>query len=567
MAQESQKFVGRYLSRFVESLQRSGVSRAVICPGSRSTPLAMALHRAPELQTCILMDERSAAFFALGQAKASGRPVLLVSTSGTAAANFMPAVVEAYWSHVPLIVLTADRPPELRDSGAPQTIDQVRLYGTHVKWFQDMPLADGAEMLDTFAAITAERAAVTASQDPAGPVHLNFPFREPLLTEFPEPSANRSAVPARIVPAAACPSPGAVRDIVRRLKNFPKGFIVAGPGQMATVQPALLALSDRLGWPVWADPLSNIRGTDSAILGTHDLILRAHAETLPQPQAVMRLGAPPTSKALNQFIQHSRAFIIDGEGSYREPNLQPAEMICGQPDLVVGQIVQELSGPTPDPVWRSFWKNQDQAARDRLHDRIETLQEPVEPYLYYHLAEWLKPLGGADVFVSNSMPVRDLDTFTLDPGPALRFWANRGANGIDGIVSTALGVAAVKEQVVLITGDLAFYHDMNGLFAAKKYGLNALIVVINNDGGGIFSFLPQNRLDSAQFEDLFGTPHGLTFEHAAAMYHAEYRLARSLPDLEEAISELARIPGLRIVEWHTLPRPRNVSEHTRLWGD
>ncbi|POB09536.1 2-succinyl-5-enolpyruvyl-6-hydroxy-3-cyclohexene-1-carboxylic-acid synthase [Sulfobacillus sp. hq2] len=558
--------VGRYLAQFVISLEHSGVTHAVICPGSRSTPLSLALY-ASHLKTYVLMDERSAAFFALGIAKNLRRPTLLVSTSGTAAANFMPAVVEAFWSHVPLIVLTADRPPELRDSGAAQTIDQIRLYGSHVKWFQDMPLADGTEILDRFANITAQRAAITAQQNPAGPVHLNFPFREPLLTVFPDPSTLLDPGPARIIPAQEQPNPQGILLVAQWLRHISQGFIVAGPGHMAQALPAMLRLSRQLGWPIWADPLSNLRGLDPAILGTHDAILRAHAASLPTPQAVIRIGAPPTSKALNQFIAQSRLVVIDAENSYREPMLQEAQILQGSADQVLDELATALSNQTVDPAWHHLWQEQDRGMRAQLAQRLASVNTPNEPSLYYHLVNWLAPLEPVDVFVSNSMPIRDVDAFTLNPGRQLRFWANRGANGIDGVTSTALGMSAVQGQVVLITGDLAFYHDMNGLLAAKKYGLNALIIVVNNDGGGIFSFLPQSQLAEPTFEALFGTPHGLTFEHAAALYHAAYRHTQTVEELKAAIQDLAPLPGLRIIEWHTASRQDNVSWHAFLWGD
>ncbi len=560
-----QHAVGDYLARFVQSLQASGVTHAVICPGSRSTPLAMALHRARALRSYILMDERSAAFFALGIAKVSRRPVVLLSTSGTAAANFMPAIVEAFWSHVPLLVLTADRPPELRDSGAAQTIDQVRLYGSHAKWFQDMPLADGSEQLQRFAEITAQRAVTLAISDPSGPVHLNFPFREPLITEFSEGSASLgpSDSESRVVPARRYPDRAAIIAMGQKVSATTKGVIIAGASRIRDSLTILLEISQKLQWPIFADPLSNIRGMGDGIIASYDSLLRVNPARMPVPEIVLRIGAPPTSKALSQFLQHSWTYIIDGEDSYREPNLQPGQVIQGQIGLTLALLNEHLEPSIQHSSWMQEWMHHNQNMTQQLAQRMQDFIG--EPYLYYHLPNWLRALGPVDVFVSNSMPVRDLDAFTISPGASYEFWANRGANGIDGIVSTALGIAAYKGQCVLITGDMAFYHDMNGLFAAKKYGLQALVIVINNDGGGIFSFLPQNHLDPAEFEDLFGTPHGLTFAGAAQIYDAEYRLAVTPREMESALAELATHPGLRILEWRVSGRKENLVVHQELW--
>lgn len=557
--------VTQYLSSFVNALYASGVTEAVICPGSRSTPLALALQRQGKITPYVLMDERSAAFFALGMAKVSGKPVVLLSTSGTAAANFMPAVVEAYWAHVPLIILTADRPPELRDSGASQTIDQVRLYGSHVKWFQDMPITNGDEALNRFAAITAERAVYYASIQPHGPVHLNFPFREPLLIEDTMRSSTMMPTP-RVVPSIASPHPVLIRNVVHSLRSYRQGLILVGAGLMRPALTQILRLSEKLQWPIFADPLSNIRGLDPHIIGTYDAFLRNRTD-LPIIDCIIRFGAPMTSKALNLYTENSYAIIVDGENSYREPQLQPGQVIEGDLNEVLVAINQqlELESFSSDSRWYTFWMQKHHEMLARIENTMPTLREPAEPFLYYHLNQWLTPVAPVDVFVSNSMPVRDLDTFTQNPDKSIQFWANRGANGIDGIISTTMGIAAMKSQAVLITGDLAFYHDMNGLFAAKKYNLDVLIIVINNDGGGIFSFLPQSRLDHEEFETLFGTPHGLTFEHAALLYGAHYRLAKNHDQLQRAFSDLVSLKGLRILEWQTRGRPENVVMHYEFW--
>ncbi len=568
MSQSQPTDVARYLSVFVDALYHHGVENAVICPGSRSTPLALAIKRCGAIRSYVLMDERSAAFFALGIAKASNRPTILLSTSGTAAANFLPAVVESFWGHVPLIVLTADRPPELRDSGASQTIDQVGLFGSHSKWFQDMPITDGSEQLNRFAAITAGRAVHYASNDPKGPVHLNFPFREPLIID-PLPKLPQFPAIKRITASIPRVDSDEIAGIAQSLSVFRHGLILAGPGPLRLVLDQIVDLSQKLGWPIFADPLSNIRGLDSRVMGTYDAFLRVNRQMLPHVECVIRLGAPMTSKTLNLYTADSYIYTIDGENSYREPQMQTGRIIEGRIEDVLTGLSEALN-PLPtesDPDWYPFWFRQHETIMNLLRERLTEPGEASEPYLYYHLCDWLRNAGSAEVFVSNSMPVRDLDTFTQDPDDSLRFWGNRGANGIDGIVSTAMGIAVStdRKQTILITGDLAFYHDMNGLFAAMKYRLNVLIIVVNNDGGGIFSFLPQGQLEEQEFESLFGTPHGLNFEHAALLYQAAYRRASTLGELRRGMEELLSTRGLRILEWRTPSRKQNVALHNSFW--
>ena len=557
----------QYLSSFVNALYKSGATTAVICPGSRSTPMALTLQRHGDIQCYVLIDERSAGFFALGAAKASGRPTILLSTSGTAAANFMPAVVEAFWAHIPLIVLTADRPPELRDSGASQTIDQVRLYGRHVKWFQDMPTAGGAEVLDRFAAIAAGRSVYEALTPPQGPVHLNFPFREPLVIDVPDPGRGVDIMQPRVIPSILSAAPQEIHEIAHSLRAFRHGLILAGPGFMRPVLDHILRLSHVLQWPIFADPLSNIRGLNHRIFGTYDSFLRIHPDTFPAPECVIRLGAPMTSKALNRYTENSWIYSLDGDNSYREPQLQKGQVISGQIEPALRELTQNLTDLSivTDSQWYQFWQQNHENMLVTLQKKIGRLQEPAEPYLYYHLVRWIKPLGPLDIFVSNSMPIRDLDTFTQDPDENIQFWANRGANGIDGIISTTMGIAAVHSQAVLVTGDLAFYHDMNGLLAATKYHLNVLVIVINNNGGGIFSFLPQSKINPTEFEALFGTPHGLSFEPVASLYQAQYRRAEAVKELDRAITELVPLKGLRILEWRTVNRSQNVILHEKFW--
>ncbi|MCY0880863.1 MAG: 2-succinyl-5-enolpyruvyl-6-hydroxy-3-cyclohexene-1-carboxylic-acid synthase [Firmicutes bacterium] len=569
----SSEILSQYVTAFVRQLERSGVDHAVICPGSRSTPLALALIRSTHIRHYVLLDERSAGFFALGLSKRLQRPTVLLATSGTATAEFAPAVAEAAISRVPLLVLTADRPRELRDVGAPQTIDQVRLYGSHTKWFQDMPTPDGREDLVRFVQIAAARAVHLSLSGPQGPVQLNFPFHDPLIIDrrIPPLAPQNDLSDLAIYNAALPVSINAIEAVLSRIPSESQGLLIAGPGTPEKSGQALIELSRHLGWPLLADPLSNLRHMDGPLINTYDTIVRRpDLFGALRPQIVVRTGAAPTSKALNQATALLPQVIVDEEtGSWRDPNLHSVQMIYGSIESFSRQLTAALkASPYKAPVqWLDLWQQADRQIHQRFASLLNTASDNVEPYLYYHLAQWIPTDRIRPVFASNSMPIRDVDTFSVQPAPHLRFYGNRGANGIDGIISTALGVAAVDGDVVAVLGDLAFYHDMNGLLAGKLHQLNALIVVINNDGGGIFSFLPQARqLSAEEFEVLFGTPHHLTFAPAAALYGGLYRYVETPADLHSAFADFIARPGLRIIEWRPINRQANVQRHQYIMG-
>lgn len=547
----------QYLAHFIHGLEMSGVSHAVVCPGSRSTPLSIMLSRNPTIRNWVLIDERSAAFFALGLAKSLSQPVVLVSTSGTAPANFYPAIIEAEMSGIPLIILTADRPVELRDSGAAQTIDQIHLYGRHVKWFQDMPIPEELDTLYRFAFITAQRAFSIATAAPRGPVHLNFPLREPLLP---------LDTPLPLLPLTGkihSRNSWAKTDIT---PTFPtRGLIVAGPGEWDSCADSLFRLSEALQWPIFADPLSNLRQF------SHPHIIRSYDNFIQSPEVkrhwlpetVLRVGAIPTSKPLNLFTAQINLMVIPPSGHWSEPNLQGAIVLNGEPCQILNEIAQINATRPSHPQWLSQWVALDRHVRESIDSLTDDASTQFEGRLFSWMQTWEFSQTQA-VMVGSSMPVRDLDQFTFMPSSSLHFFANRGTNGIDGNVSTALGIAASSQSVILILGDLAFYHDMNGLLAASLYPLNALIIVINNQGGGIFSFLPQSRLAPTEFERIFGTPHSMDFSGAATLYGAQFRSVTDFPALTAAISDWQTLPGLRIIEWKTQERARNVTEHRQL---
>ncbi|WP_242823238.1 2-succinyl-5-enolpyruvyl-6-hydroxy-3-cyclohexene-1-carboxylic-acid synthase [Thermaerobacter subterraneus] len=837
----------------VDGLVSAGVEHVVVCPGSRSTPLALAAARHPGVRLWVQLDERSAAFFALGLGRATGRPAAVVATSGTAPANFYPAVIEARYGRVPLVVLSADRPHELREFGASQTVDQIHLYGRHAKWFADLPLPEDDPAARAYVTRTAVRAVTEALAAPAGPVHLNVPFREPLVPEAPvelwpagqgassHPAAvggsaaaeavglmgglaaverrraggepvgqrpsEREAVEAHLAgqvrPAGQAPlgaaarlagaghaqplagpwparsrpaQPGPARprlveprlgagalteaqahELFGLLAGARRGLIVCGP-----LSPALAAapgvgpaaggpggapaspaegpplavavtrLAQRLGLPVLADPLSGVRcgshvvpgPVPGPIIDAYDAFLRVPglARAL-APDVVLRLGGMPVSKPLAQFLErHPGAVqVVIDEGGWPDPSHGAALVVRADPVQACWQLAQlaaahggdepararqdqpaagqgepqalagaageaapgtetrrcagtgagavagtqtlrppgtgaeavagtepagtgmasraggppatrdqgALSSPgaagsstgfssaivpagsaaaggpaQPVPVpgdtlspaggssWLGLWQRLNHIARQAMARQLARWDEPAEPRVAAELARLLP--AGTLLFTGNSMPVRDVDTF-FPAGPhPVRILANRGAAGIDGVVSTAAGVAAAGEgPVVLLLGDLSFYHDLNGLWAAARYGLPLVAVVVNNDGGGIFSFLAQSRLDPAEFEVLWGTPHGLDFRHAAALYGIPYRRVDTWDDFRAAVQEAldrarggggtglpgapapgtlaertgpadGSTPGPSIIEIRT-NRQRNVDHHRQIW--
>jgi 2-succinyl-5-enolpyruvyl-6-hydroxy-3-cyclohexene-1-carboxylate synthase len=560
---------------FVDELARVGIRHVCVCPGSRSTPLAIKLARHPDIKVWMHLDERSAAYFGLGLACALRAPVGLVATSGTAAANFLPAIVEAFLARVPLVVLTADRPHELRDVGAPQTIDQLRLYGQHVKWFFDLPepelRPDHVRLVRTLAA----RAVATAVAEPAGPVHLNWPFREPLVPQPAEVAAVWGARPlgspyVEVQSGRLAPPAELVSRLARELSALPRGVIVCGPDSDPDLPRALARLAERLGYPVLADPLSGVRwgGHDrSLVIDAYDAFLR-HAPTAEElaPQVVLRLGALPTSKPLLQYLEAQSSagakHILVDAGGWREPTGLASAVLHIDARLLCNALADAFVRPA-EPEWSAHWLSLNAAARQAMADCLNQMDELFEGKIFAELASALP--DGAVLFAGNSMPVRDVDTFLAGGAQALRCMSNRGANGIDGVVSSALGAsAAVTGPVVLVIGDISFYHDLNGLLAARKHDLDLLVVLVNNDGGGIFSFLAQAESASEEFEMLFGTPHGLQFRPFVEGYGGRFVRVADWPGLRAAVADGLQRGGLQVVEVPS-ERARNVELHRQVW--
>ncbi len=547
----------RVAALFAAELRASGVSNACISPGSRSTPLALALH-GEGLRTWPIVDERSAAFFALGLALTSGRPVALVCTSGTAAANYLPAVVEASLSGVPLVVLTADRPPELRDCRAAQTIDQVGLFGSHVRWSVDVPAPAAEPDLEAFYRTLACRAVAAALEAPAGPVHLNWPMREPLIDVAAERTVPRSA-PApgapwvRVHAAGEAPAAGVADAIAERLARARRGLIVCGPRIGDGAATAVGALARALAWPILADPLSGLRfgaHDRSHVVDAYDLVLRdvgfaaGHA-----PDAVLQLGAPPVSKSLESFLAAAPRpahVVVAPPGQWLDPTHRATDLVRGGAAPLATALAERLAPRGAPRAWLERWLAAAGAARAALDCALASEPSLFEGKVFPVLAELLPP--GARLHVGNSLPVRHLDLFLGQRAAPLAVHGNRGASGIDGVVATAAGAAAAGlGPVVLVVGDLSFLHDLGGLQAAARHRLDLVIVLLNNDGGGIFSFLPQAGLDSERFEALFGTPHGLDVAGAAALCGARLARPASWEDFRRDVAAALR-GGLHVIE-------------------
>jgi 2-succinyl-5-enolpyruvyl-6-hydroxy-3-cyclohexene-1-carboxylate synthase len=551
------------LRAFCDELARCGMEHACTSPGSRCTPIVLSLVRQGTIACHSHLDERASGFFALGAAKASGRPVAVTCTSGTAAANLMPAVIEAYESRVPLIVLTADRPPELRDLGAGQTIDQIKLYGSAAKWFFEVGVHDATPERLRWIRQLACRAYWTALNGRPGPVHLNFPLREPLVLSEPlraDDSARAGGRPW----VTRHPAPAAASDLAELLGGpLPaRGVLVAGREERDPAAGAAVArFAAAAGYPLLADPLSGARHGPAAI-ARYDLLLRFPEFTArPRPELVIRTGELPTSKPLRQWLASLTdvtQLAFDPDQVWQDPDAALAHLLDGD----AARPLERAAPAVPlDPHWLAGWREADQLVSDAIERELgDTLSEPL---VAARLARWLPE--DATLFVASSMPIRDIELFS-DAGATAggpRVVSNRGANGIDGTVSAAFGAAAAGAgPVVLLIGDVALAHDVGGLLAARRLGLALTVVLLNNDGGGIFHFLLVATQTDA-FEHHVATPHGLPFAAAAELYGLGYERPESVDQLRSAVRRSIAASAATIIEVRT-DRGRNLVQHRRI---
>ncbi|MDQ6719192.1 MAG: 2-succinyl-5-enolpyruvyl-6-hydroxy-3-cyclohexene-1-carboxylic-acid synthase [Candidatus Dormibacteraeota bacterium] len=543
-----------FAATFVDELAAQGVEFACISPGSRSAPIAIALQRHPKIRVLVHIDERCGSFFGLGLAKATGKPVVLLSTSGTAAAEFHPAVVEASHSRTPLIVLTADRPPELRDVGANQAIDQQRLYGSAVRWFFDpgppVELANASRLWRRLAARACAEAA-------SGPVHINLPFREPLVPPPGEVPAALGTPSQTAIVGRTLPTPSQVTTLASALKRAKRPLVVAGEMRDGDrLAPAL----NRLGLPVLAEPSSQLRRAETgAAVESYEALLRAGWSLQHGPDLVIRLGGTPTSKVLSAWLAAASAptFLIDPDHAWRDPDQVASHVVACDP-----QGLMEALPAMDRTAWRDEWMSAGKRATAAIAATF--VSTPIhEGHIVRALASRLP--DAAQVFVGSSMPIRAADSFWPHAKTRQRFFGNRGASGIDGLVSTGLGLAAARTDVptVLLLGDLSLYHDMNGLWALRRHGLRATVVVCDNNGGGVFNFLPQAQHQDV-FEELFATPLGLDFAQVARLYDLVYSPVIDRGGLEPAIADAvaAQTPTLVVVKFK---REDSVSGHRICW--
>lgn len=561
----------RYIANFIDELATYGLRDVVISPGSRSTPLAVLFAEHETVNDWIVVDERSAAYFALGIAQAKKRPVALVCTSGTAAANYFPAVVEAFYARVPLIVLTADRPHELRDIGASQTINQIGMYHDFVKLFYEMAPPDSDEKMLAYVRNRALRTMKAAQTNNPGPVHVNFPFREPLMPDVMLDDLWRSDAQHQkpeVFSGKKRLAESDLTSLVQFMSKHPNGVIVCGPQADDGLGAAITALSERFNLPVLADPLSQLRAghfVNENTIATYDSLFRSdQVRTHLKPDYIIRFGAMPISKHFSFYVtEHADVpqFIVENNESVREPMNHDSHYIVADGATLCEDILLSAEHSTVKPTnrWIEKWQQLEQIAKDILQSSES--EELTEGTAVRHVIEQLS--DQSHLFIANSMPVRDVDTFLMPTNKQIRFYANRGVSGIDGTLSSAFGVATNKEHVTLIIGDLSFYHDMNSLLIAKRYNLRMTIVLINNNGGGIFSFLPQAK-EEKYFEHLFGTPLDIDFKHAVNMYGGKYNLVKDEDDLVRVLQENREWNGFSVVEIQT-DRTENVAWHRQLW--
>ncbi len=546
----------------VETLYRLGLQTAILCPGSRSTPLTFAFATHPKIESLPVLDERSAAFFALGCAKRQHRPVVLVCTSGTAGANFYPAVIEAYESGIPLLVFTADRPPELRDCASGQTIDQQKLYGGFTKHYSELAVPIADINLLAYLRQTLVSAWGRAIASFPGPIHFNAPFRDPL-----PPLADGTTdhlletLDAQKFFAAVMPPSGAINIAqvpVEDWRACPQGIIIAGPASPAQPQDycqSVSHLSQQLGWPVLAEglsPLRNYHSLNDGLVSAYDAILRSpKSAALLVPKMVIQLGPLPISKVLRQWLQTHRPqrWII---GSQR--NLDPLHGPTQQLTTELSQVIASVGSISSTAIstgkkrvvsdYAQGWIDSERSVRQTLDHCLAKETNLVESKVVWLLSQHLPE--GTPLFIANSMPVRDVEYFWAPNDKRIQPFFSRGANGIDGTLSTAMGVTHHNRPTVSLAGDLAFLHDTNGLLNVSKLVGHLTVIVINNNGGGIFEMLPVAQFEP-EFEEYFATPQQVNIGALCKAYGVEHRLVSSIETFVECVSVLPT-QGMSVIE-------------------
>lgn len=557
----------------IDELARCRVRHAVAAPGSRNAPITYALSDRDDIKTWTVLDERSAGFFALGIAKSTGEPVVVTCSSGTAAANLHPAVIEADHAGVPLIVLTADRPPELRDVGAGQAIDQIKLFGSSVRWFVEagnhhLDAGRGEQTLRHFRALGCRVVASATGANP-GPVHVNLPLREPLApvaADLGSLAASEAATGRDDrAPWTVVSRPPAAGTLPPELADAKRPLIVVGEQNTPGLADAIAAYLEKTGTPVLVDALSQMRREPFAARGplvcAYDLILRdAVVREHLAPDFVLRVGETPTSKPLRSWLAGLSCpqVTMDPRGAWHEPTRQATHIVGDDPLAAFTAAMNGAAGSSVAPSWSSAWEVVERAAQSASDHALAAEPFPFEPAIYRSLLAGLD--GGATIWVSSSMPIRDVEAFAPPGRIDVRYLSNRGANGIDGVVSSALGAKAPWgcDQVILLTGDLALLYDASALALAGRFDLDMTIVCVDNDGGGIFSFLPIAEHEQ-HFEHRIAAPAGVDVEAVVRAYGWSYTSPADADALRAAVAR----PGF--VHLRT-ERAENKAAHDRVAG-
>ncbi|MFH1374480.1 MAG: 2-succinyl-5-enolpyruvyl-6-hydroxy-3-cyclohexene-1-carboxylic-acid synthase [bacterium] len=545
----------------VEELIRNGVSFFVLSPGSRSSPLTAAVAAHNDAASVVHYDERGAAFHGLGYARATRLPTALICTSGTAAANFMPAVVEAEMDMVPLILLTADRPPELRHTGANQTIDQVHLYGRYARWFCDLPCPD-LDIVPEFVLTTIDQAVHYARRTPAGPVHINCMFREPLVPVGEKSDFSNYLTPVarwtqdsepftQYVATETVTDKESILQVAKAINSVERGLLVVGQLHRRENRQAVADLAQQIKWPVLPDIASGLRlsADNQNVMAYYDQLLLSDTFTaVNRPQAVLHFGGVPTSKRLQQFLKACQPEIYIHVANHPRRH-DPDHRITMRIESSIAAFCRKLGGrlnPGAGSEWLEKWVAGSRCVEQVLETRLDAVSELSEPGIARLVSKYILP--GSGLFVASSMPIRDLDMYADPSGPEVTVGCNRGASGIDGTIASAIGFArGLNRPTTLLIGDLAFLHDLNSLALIKSLRHSFTIVVLNNDGGGIFSFLPTAKLKE-HFEPFFGTPHGLDFKPAAQMFGCDHGCPNSCESFVEAYESAQQKDGVTIIE-------------------
>lgn len=562
-----------WTSILVETWYQLGLTTAVISPGSRSTPLTVAFAHHKNLSSIPILDERSAAFFALGIAKKSGLPVALVCTSGTAGANYYPAIIEARESRIPLLILTCDRPPELRDCHSGQTVDQVKFYGHYPNWEMDLALPS----VDSFMLGYVRQMALYAWEKSLfpvpGSVHLNIPFKDPLapivdpqissiLTEeFTQETGEHFFDHCQYFPQVSTPIPPSLHSLFKTWKNQDQGVIIGGvanPLNPLLYSQAIAVLSQFLKWPVLAEglsPLRNYASLNPYLISTYDCLLRNpnYAQEL-SPKIVIQIGDLPTSKELRLWLEKTQPqrFIIDPSDHNFDPLHGKTIHVRTTPEIVMDSLQSspsflETKNTQKMTDYLQKWCDLETQIREKIDSTFRSIETIIEPKISWLISQILPP--ETPLFISNSMPVRDVEFFWSPNNRHIRPYFNRGANGIDGILSTALGIAHHNQPSVLLTGDLALLHDTNGFLVSQKLQGHLTIILINNQGGGIFEMLPISQFNPP-FEEFFATPQEIDFSLLCQTYKIPYQQIETWEELQEKLNPLP-LTGMRVLELKT----------------